>query len=382
MNEYEYLREQRYFAIVTGSLERHAADEAAGLGARIMQPVPRGFSFCGDQAALYRVIISSRLIQRVLAPLASFVCHTEKQLYKKSRELIDWPGLFPVEKPFGIQSNVSGSKITHSLYAGQLLKDAICDSFRERGGQRPNFSTRDADLFFNLHLKDNKATISLDLCGKSMHKRGYRWQAGPAPLQETLAALLVHLSGWDKRRVFLDPMCGSGTILAEALMSACNVPASYLRKDSGYQFLPDHDATLFEKIRAAANSQIKPLPEGLIQGSDIQLRNVEIARQNLASLPYGELVELKASRFQDLDRQEGRLMVTNPPYGVRLGDENSIKRLYNELGDFLKQKCPASESYILCGDKTLVPELRLRAHWKKNLKNGDLEVALAKILVR
>jgi len=109
---------------------------------------------------------------------------------------------------------------------------------------------------------------------------------------------------------------------------------------------------------------------------------VEIARQNLASLPYGELVELKASRFQDLDMQEGRLIVTNPPYGVRLGDEDSIKRLYNELGDFLKQKCPASESYILCGDKALVPELRLRAHWKKNLKNGDLEVALAKILVR
>ncbi|HOY85330.1 MAG TPA: hypothetical protein PLQ80_08565 [Candidatus Syntrophosphaera sp.] len=382
MKTIEYQEKGSYFAIVAGSLERHAAAELGELGAGVGREVPRGLHFSCDQETLYRVLYTSRLVQRVLAPLATFACPDEKLLYRKARDLIDWASLFPVDTSFGIQANVSSSRIRHSLYAGQVLKDAICDSFRDKTGQRPDFSTRQAPVNFNLHLHADRATISLDLSGVSMHKRGYRKAGGAAPLQETLAAAMIRLSGWDGSRKLLDPMCGSGTILAEALMHFCRVPAAWLRQDSGYQFLPDHAPDLFKKVKAAADAEIRPLPEGLIQGSDMHTGNVQTARENLALLPGGDRVELQASRFQDLGRESGRCVISNPPYGVRLEDSSSAERLYNELGDFLKQKCPDSESYILCGNKNLVPQLRLRAHWKKNLKNADLEVVLAKIVVR
>lgn len=382
MKRFTYQDKGSYFAIVAGSLERHAAAELGELGADVSRDVPRGLYFCCDQETLYRVLHTSRLVQRVLAPLTSFACPDEKLLYRKARDLIDWAALFPVDTSFGIQANVSSSKIRHSLYAGQVLKDAICDSFRDKTGQRPDFSTRLAPVNFNLHIHADRATISLDLTGVSMHKRGYRKAAGAAPLQETLAAAMVRLSGWDGGRKLLDPMCGSGTILAEALMSFCRIPAAFLRRDSGYQFLPDHHPELMKKVKNEADSEIRPLPDGLLKGSDMNARNIQTAKENLALLPGGDKVELRTSRFQDLERESGRCVISNPPYGVRLEDRSRAEQLYNDLGDFLKQKCPDSESYLLCGDSRLVPQLRLRAHWRKNLKNADLEVVLAKILVR
>lgn len=382
MKDYEYQAKGSYFAIVAGSLERHAAEELSELGAEVGREVPRGLYFNCGRETLYRVIYTSRLIQRVLAPLASFACPDEKLLYRKARDLIDWTGLFPVDTSFGIQANVSSSRIRHSLYAGQVLKDAVCDSFRDKTGQRPDFDTKGAPVNFNLHLHADRATISLDLTGTSMHKRGYRRSAGAAPLQETLAAAVIKLSGWNGGRKMLDPMCGSGTILAEALMTFCRVPAGFLRRDIGWQFLPDKDPDAFARIKKEEDAGIRALPDGLICGSDMNAGNVKIARDNLSLLPGGDKVRLETARFQDLEPEKGRCVISNPPYGVRLEDSHSANMLYNELGDFLKQKCPDSESYILCGDKTLVPQLRLRAHWKKNLKNADLEVVLAKIVVK
>ena len=193
MKNYEYQAKGSYFAIVAGSLERHAAEELSELRAEVGREVPRGLYFNCGRETLYRVIYTSRLIQRVLAPLASFACPDDKLLYRKARDLIDWTGLFPVDTSFGIQANVSSSRIKHSLYAGQVLKDAVCDSFRDKTGQRPDFGTKGAPVNFNLHLHANRATISLDLTGTSMHKRGYRRSAGAAPLQETLAAAVIKL---------------------------------------------------------------------------------------------------------------------------------------------------------------------------------------------
>ena len=382
MDKLEYQRTGRYFAIAAGSLERHAAAELERLGAKVLQEVPRGFWFGADSETLYRILYASRLLQRVLAPLVSFDCHSEKYLYRTAGEAVDWTALFSPDQTFGIQANVSASKISHSLYAGQVLKDAICDQFRAKHGRRPDFLTRGADIGFNLHIRENKATLALDLSGESLHKRGYRKVASSAPLQETLAAALVELSGWAGDRPLLDPMCGSGTILAEALMRHCRIPAGFLRDEGGLRFLPDFDSRLYRQMKTTADAHLIPLPRGLIRGSDISAKNVMIARENLAQLPYGVNVELGVSRFQDLDRAAGLCLITNPPYGVRLGDDDSTPQLYHDLGDFLKRKCPDSEAYILCGNKTLVPELRLRAHWKKNLKNADLEVVLAKIIVK
>ncbi len=377
----EYLKNGKFFAQVAGSLEAHARQELEELGTQVIQEVPRGLRFSCDKATLYKVVYCSRLVQRVLAPLISFNCHSEKYLYKQALGGVDWTLLFSPQQSFGIESNVSESKISHSLYAGQLLKDAICDCFRAKFGVRPNFSSQGADINFNLHIRANWATISLDISG-SMHKRGYRLSAGEAPLQETLAAAIIRLSGWKGEKPLLDPMCGSGTILAEALMHYCKIPAAYLRNDMGLSNMPDYDATLHKQIKHEANKQIIALPKGLIEGSDISAENIRIARDNLANLPSGKEIELRAKRFQDLPKKSGLCLITNPPYGIRLGSNSSTIVLYNELGNFLKQKCPNSEAFVLCGNKDLVPELRLRAHWKKGLKNGDLEVKLAKIIVK
>jgi putative N6-adenine-specific DNA methylase len=378
----EYQQNHKYFAQVAGSLEKHAALELTELGAEVIQEVPRGLRFSCDKKTLYSVVYTSRLIQRVLAPLISFQCHSEKYLYNQAFANLDWTSLFKVTDTFAILTNVSNSHISNSLYAGQILKDAICDQFRDKFQARPDFSSKEADIVFSLYINDNWATISLDVAGHSLHKRGYRKGMSLAPLQETLAAAVVKLSGWDGSNTFYDPMCGSGTLLAEALMAYCHIPAGYLRKDNAITFMPDFDAKLWDKVRKEADAQMCPLPDGLIKGSDISAGTVANARTNLQSLPYGDKIELSVSPFQSLPKVPDRTVVTNPPYGVRLGDSGSTQKLYNDLGDFLKQKCPASVAYILCGSAELVPELRLRASWKKTLKNGDLETKLAKIVLR
>jgi putative N6-adenine-specific DNA methylase len=379
---FDYLKNNKYFAQVAGTIERHAVEELKEFGAEVIQEIPRGIRFSCNQETLYRIVYCSRLIQRVLVPIINFQCHSEKYLYQQSYKNVDWTSIFDLNESFSIDCNVSKSNISHSLYASQLLKDAICDQFRDKFNARPNFSTKDADFNLSLHISDNHATISFDAAGKSMHKRGYRKGSNSAPMQETLAAALVRLSGWDGSKPLYDVMCGSGTILAEALMHYCHIPAGYLREDKGLKYLPDFDSELWEKIKKEENSKIIALPNGLINGSDISAKSIEFAKENLLSLPSGNKINLKTASFQNLEKIPERVIISNPPYGVRLGERENVGKLYNELGDFLKQKCPQSEAYILCGSNDLVSALRLRAHWKKTLKNGDIETKFAKIIMK
>ncbi|MCB5266317.1 MAG: THUMP domain-containing protein [Candidatus Cloacimonetes bacterium] len=372
----------RYFAVVAGSLERHAKAELESFGAVVHTEIPRGMIFSATPEQLYRILYGARLTQRVLLALLNFDCHSHKYLYQQATKNIDWPALFSVDMSFGIICNVSNSFTRHSLYSSQVLKDAICDSFRERFEARPSFSTQNPDILFNLHIHENKATIALDILGLSMHKRGYRRQSVQAPLQETLAAAMVKLSGWDGQTPLWDPMCGSGTILAEAAMHYCRIPAGYMRDNHRVKYLPDFDEALWKRIVSEENAQIRALPKGLIRGSDIDPNAIEAAKDNLQLLPHAQGIELSRLRFEDAQPGFSGTIITNAPYGVRMGVNEDIIKLYNDLGDFLKQKCKGSTAYVLCGDKELVGALRLRAHWSKLLKNADLETRLAKIVIR
>lgn len=379
---FEYIKTGKYFAQIAGGLEAHAKEELIDLGAEVIQEVPRGIRFACDKATLYKIIYKARLIQRVLAPLISLDCHSEKYLYNQLHKNVDWTSLFNLDETFSIVSNVSDSKIDNSLYAGQVMKDAICDQFRDKFDARPSFSTKDADISFSLHIRKNLATVSFDVAGKSLHKRNYRQGVNIAPMQETLAAAVIKLTEWQGETVLTDIMCGSGTLLIEALMRYCNIPAGYLRDDSGIFYLPDFEEELWLQVKAQLNSEITDLPDGLICGSDVSSKSVSYARKALDLLPSGDKVHLKVSRFQDLPLEENRTIVCNPPYGIRMGNLDRTEELYKEIGDFLKQKCPHSVAYILCGSAELVPKLRLRAHWKKSLKNGNLDTKLAKIIVK
>jgi len=351
------------------------------LGAEVIQEVSRGIRFTCNKEILYKVVYNSRLITRILAPLISFQCHSEKYLYNQATQNIDWTELISLNQTFTIITNVNNSKINNSLYAGQILKDAICDQFRKKYNERPNFKTRDGDVVLSLYIHENWATISLDITGISLHKRGYRTVSNTAPMQETLAAAIIKLSSWKGEKPLYDIMCGSGTLLAEALMFYSNIPAGYLRKDEHIRLMPDFDMDLWETVKNESNKHIRECPKGLIFGSDMDNESIEFTKTNLRNLPFGENIELNVSPFQELPKIENRIIVCNPPYGVRMM-ESRIKGLYNDLGDFLKQNCPHSEAYILFGKPELIPELRLRVHWKKTLMNGDIETKLAKVILR
>ncbi len=213
-----YQKTGRYFAQIADGLEELGADELSELGASEISPIYRGIYFQAGSAVLYGINYRSRLITRVLAPLITFDCHSAKYLQKTAMS-IRWQDIFPLEKTFAVFATVSHSTIRHSQYAALCLKDAIVDTFREHCGKRPNVKTPDPDLWINLHIEKNRATISIDTSGGSLHRRGYRSQSVDAPIQETVAAAILRLSGWDGSSPLYDPMCGSGTLVCEALMS-------------------------------------------------------------------------------------------------------------------------------------------------------------------
>ncbi len=377
MDVYKYQEFPRYFAQIAGGSEELGAAELSELGASDTSIAYRGVYFNADHEALYRINYCSRLATRVLAPLTSFNCHDADYLYRIAKD-IDWTDFLDLDDTFAVFANVSNSKISHSKYAALRVKDAVVDQFRDRTGRRPNVDTRHPDLWLNLYIENNHATISLGTSGGSLHRRGYRSGSGEAPMQETVAAAIIRMTGWDGERLLYDPMCGSGTLLAEALMHYCRIPAAYLRDRFGFEMLPDFDAGLWQQVKSAADESIRPLPEGLIAGSDVNGEVLHAARENLGILPHGERAALKQSDFRSLPDLENVTLVVNPPYGLRMGRGEAISHMITELGDFLKQKCTGSTAYIYVGKPELLKSVGLRSAWKKPLVNGALEGRLAK----
>lgn len=371
-----YQRTGRYFAAVADGLEQAAVEELSALGCSDVSPTFRGLHFTCGKAVLYSANYRSRLVTRILAPLLTFDCHSTRYLYKTARE-VDWPSLFPVEKTFAISSNVSDSAVTHSQYASLVLKDAIVDCFRDKEGSRPDVERQAPDVWIDLFLQHNHATISVDTSGGSLHRRGYRAEGGAAPMQETVAAAAVRLSGWDGEMPLCDPMCGSGTLLAEAHMSYCRIPAGFLRERFGFQNLPDFEPATWAAVRAEADAGMRNLPEGMIRGSDISGEAAAIARRNLSSLPSGERVRIRTAAFQDLEGLEGTVILTNPPYGIRMGSSAEVEGLMKDFGDFLKQRCKGSRAFIYFGNRQMLKQIGLRTAWKKPLRNGPLDGRLA-----
>ena len=373
----EYIKNSKYFAQVAGSLEKIAALELEELGATDIQTTYRGVSFAATQSALYRILYQTRVCTRILAPLISYQAHNEKYLYKTALEFY-WEDIFSLEQSFGITSNVANSKISNSMFAGQTLKDAICDKFRAKHDARPDFDIKNPDVRFSLHINDNWVNISLDLGVEPLHKRGYRLVGMEATLQETLAAAIVRVSRWQGDEQFCDPFCGSGTLLEEAMMHYCHIPAGFLRKKWGINSLPDFNENLWILTLREANQQIRELPEDLILGSDIMSRNVSISRKNLNVFHQGANVKINTADFRNLPEMENRVIVCNPPFGQRLRKED-IDSLLQDLGDFFKQKCKSSRAYVLVGGKEFSGALRLRTKMNKLIKNGDIDSRLLRI---
>jgi len=373
-----YQEEPHFFAQIAHHLEDEGVTELLELGASSAIASYRGIRFTADPATLYNIVYSTRLCTRVLAPLIRFDCHSDRYLYKTAAA-IEWNELFTVTETFAVTATVSHSIIRHSKFAALRLKDAIVDFFRENTGERPSVDRKSPDILFHLHIENNQATIYLDAGGGSLHRRGYRKESVEAPMQETVAAAVIRYSEWDGERALYDPMCGSGTLLAEALMHVCRIPAAYLRPRFGFEKLPDFNRDEWHRIKKERDAMIRPIPDtGTLAGSDVHPGAVQAARVNLAHLPHGDQIILSQKDMFRLDGLPEQTIVSNPPYGLRLGKHDQIGTFYTEFGNFLKRKCNGSTCFLYAGKKDLLKHVGLKASWKKPLVSGALDGRLAK----
>ncbi len=374
---YRYQETNTYFAQVADDIKDLAQVELETLGATNIRLVYRGIHFKASQQNLYSINYNSSLINRILAPLLHFDCHSDKYLYKRARE-IPWKDFLYKSDTFAVNATVTHSTINHSKFAALRLKDAIVDYFRDNTGKRPAIDTKNPDVWFNLHIENNRATISLDTSGGALHRRGYRQKGGPAPMIETLAAAIIQLSEWDGKTSLYDPFCGSGTLLCEAYLKASRTPPGILRKNFGFEHLPDFDTLLWDQVKSTSRQKIIPISNGLITGSDIDQQIVETARLNCSAItPRNNIKILRQDTF-DIKNINGKMIVCNPPYGIRLEKTTDLSNFYQHLGDFLKRRCNGSTAFIYFGERRYLKNIGLRSTWKKALFNGGLDGRLAK----
>ena len=374
---YRYQMDEQYFAQVAEGLKDAGAIELAELGAENVQPEFSGIRFKAGKASLYRINYMTRLLSRCLAPLVSYDCPDTDTLYRKAKQ-IKWEDFFDGGNTFAVSGNVSDSLISHSKYAALRLKDAIADYFKEKTGQRPDVSIRNPDISLNLHIRNDKAVISLDTSGGALHRRGYREETVSAPMQETVAAAIIRFTEWDGSVPLFDPLCGSGTLLCEALMRYSHVPAGIFRQRFGFESLPDFDGSAWRQVKKEADERIRELPKKLLAGSDVSIEAVRAARTNLMGLHYGNRVTIERVDFQKLPVFKKHIIVTNPPYGIRMGRDWNLDLFYKNFGDFLKQNCKGSTAFIYFGDRKYIKKIGLKASWKKPLRAGGLDGRLVK----
>lgn len=374
---FAYQHDQMFFAQIAEGLEPFGAEEIRRLGATAIRPSFSGLHFRADPASLYRINYQSRLLSRVLAPLVRFACHDTDRLYRTARQ-VPWKALMGVNQTLAVFASVSNSRIRHSQYAALCLKDAIVDYFRDDCGRRPDVRRIDPDVWISLFIENNRAVVSLDTSGGSLHRRGYRQEGSDAPMQETVAAAIIQWTEWDGTRPLVDPMCGSGTLLAEALMHHCRIPAGFLRRRFGFEHLPDFDRSLWSSVKTKADQAIRPPIAGCIRGGDIAAAVVQTARANLRRLPHGASIRVNVSDFKQRNDLSGQVIVCNPPYGIRLRPTSGTATFYRDIGDVLKQRCAGATAFIYFGDRAMMKHIGLKPSWKRPLKSGGLDGRLAK----
>lgn len=374
---FSYQKTNRYFAQIANGLEEVGQKELALLGATEIKEAYRGLYFQADKETLYRINYRSRVCSRVSASLLRFDCHSTKYLYKTALKM-PWDELLQKNSKFIISATTSNSYLKHSLYAAQCLKDAIADYFTNKYGIRPSIDKENPDLWLDLHIDKNKANISLNTSGDSLHKRGYRLESVEAPMQESLAAAIIDLSQWDGEKNLIDPMCGSGTLLSEALIKYCRLPAAFARKKFGFMSMPDYDHKIWQRVKEEEDDKIRSLPSGLISGSDQANRAVKAARRNLRVVKFGSKIALQTRRYQEIAEINNAVIICNPPYGIRLNKKSDMGSFMEEFGNFLKRRCTGSTAYIYLGKRELIKKVGLKPSWKKPIMTGGLDGVLAK----
>ena len=355
-------------------LEEVLANELKMLGAQKIKIFNRAVSFKGDTGFLYKVNLNLRTALRVLKPIQHFQANDEKDLYRKLC-LIDWTGIFKLDKTFSTSASTNSTSFPHSKYASLVLKDAIVDTFRKKFKQRPNIDPKNSDIKFDIHINKNTCTVSLDSSGQSLHKRGYKIESVPAPINEVLAAGIILLSDWDKKANFHDPMCGSGTMLIEAALIAYNIPANIFRKKFCFQHWNDYDQNLWEKIKDVSLNK-ETNYNGKITGSDICLKSISTSRKNIKNALFENNIKISKENFFTSRAPKKTFILFNPPYGERLNI--NISDFYAKIGTTLKHNCVDTIVWLISSDLDNIRYIGLKPQKKIKLFNGPLECSLRK----
>lgn len=330
----------------------------------------------GDWKDVYFLNYNLRCALSVIVEIASFRIKDDQDLYKKAKK-IDWTSYFSIDKTFAVKGAVFSTLFSHTQYPYLLVKDAIVDTFKEQFEDRPDVNAKSPQVLFDLYIKDNLVTISLNTSGLPLYMRGYRQEAGKAPINEVLAAIMVRMSQWDRKSTFIDPFCGSGTLLIEAGLLGANIPSCIERQHFAFKNFKNFDAALWDDILNSANKVCKGLDFELI-GSDIDADMVTIAKRNLRSLPIARFVKLSVNSFEelnDLNLTPGTL-ISNPPYGERIGDE--INSMYENLGNWFKKELQGFTCWVISSNFEALKFIGLRPTRKIKLFNGDLECSFRK----
>jgi putative N6-adenine-specific DNA methylase len=361
----------RMLATTLFGLEEALAQELLKLGAKEIEKLPRAVAFKGDKGFMYKANFALRLATRILKPIHTFKVRNEEELYTKIKKT-EWEQYLHELDTLAVDTSLRTDFFAHSQFVSQKVKDAVVDRFRERTGKRPSVDLDRPWLRINIHIHDMDCTVSLDSSGPSLHKRGYRDKTNLAPLNEVLAAGLIALSGWDKRAAFVDPMCGSGTIVTEAALMAGNIPPGYYRKEFGFQTWKDYDDNLWELIQESCLKKIVN-DDITVRGSDVSPNVIKKAKQNIKEARVEDMVELSTSAFADLQKPaEKGVLIMNPPYGERM-DKDDINALYKSIGDTLKKNWGGWEAWLITSNMEAVKQIGLHHTRRITVFNGGLE---------
>ncbi|WP_445734807.1 THUMP domain-containing class I SAM-dependent RNA methyltransferase [Mariniflexile sp.] len=355
------------------------AKELTQLGAQDVKTGVRSVSFSGDKGFMYKANLGLRTAIKILKPIHSFTVNNEQDLYNKLYQM-SWEQYVKPSGTIAVDATIHSDLFTNSLYIAQKTKDAIVDKFRDTTGERPNVDLKFPDLKVNVHIDRHQVTISLDSSGDSLHKRGYKMATNIAPINEVLAAGLIMLSGWDGQTDFTDPMCGSGTILIEAAMIACNIPPNLMRKEFAFERWNDWDVELFEKIEASLLAKTRDFHHKII-GYDKAPSAVTKAIENVKNAQLDDFIEIKHEDFFKTQKggDEKLHMVFNPPYGERLNID--MEEFYKNIGDTLKQNYPNTDAWFITSNLDALKHVGLRPSRKIHLFNAKLEARLVKYVM-
>ncbi len=351
-------------------LEEILAGELIALGANDVQIGRRMVSFTGDKELLYKSNFYCRTALRILKPVYHFKAKDADKVYEEVKKVI-WEDYITLDKTFAIDSVVHSEDFNHSKFVAYRTKDAIVDYFMEKYGKRPSVRVNKPDLYINIHISHNDCTLSIDSSGESLHKRGYRVEQTEAPLNEVLAAGMILKSGWKGDSNFVDPMCGSGTLLIEAAMIALNIAPGIHRKEFAFEKWIDFDQEMFDRIYNDESSEREFSFK--CYGSDISTAAIEIAQKNVRSAGLSKYIDLKVLPFQQFtDPPRPGILITNPPYGERISSRD-LMELYSMIGERMKHVFTGYTVWILSYKDECFDKIGLRPGEKIKLMNGSLE---------